>query len=223
MQPNLQEIINLRMAGFISRAAAYLMSKLGELNPNTAAKLGSGALEVVDAEVIHTFGVATGGSGGVYAVLDNSQTTINREIGVSDFDKGRLDEDSYLSVNRVILDYGGIAASYNSKNKVFSPAKYDVAGAARFPAEVLNGRLRVFANNKPLFEMPVDGCVLNGREFQGKEDLRELEIPKIIPGGTDIRIELITPGGTAISGTASNSHHFKLRFQGAITKAAPGK
>ena len=219
---NLQEIINLRMAGFISRAAAYLMTKLGTLNPNTAAKLQSGALEVVDAEIIHTFGIATGGTGGVFAVLDNSQTTINREIGISDFDKGRLDEDSYLAVNRVTLDYGGIAATYNAKNKVFSPAKYDVAGAARFPAEVLNARLRVYANNKPLFELPVDSIVLNGREFQGKEDLREMDIPKIIPGGTDIRIELITPGGTAISGTASQTHHFKLRFQGAVTKAAPG-
>jgi hypothetical protein len=65
---NLQEIINLRMAGFISRAAAYLMSKLGTLNPNTASKLASGSLEVTDAEIIHTFGVATGGSGGTYTI-----------------------------------------------------------------------------------------------------------------------------------------------------------
>lgn len=220
---NLQEIINLRVAGLISRAAAYLMTKLETLNPKTAAKLANKQLEVVDAEIIHTFGVATGGSGGTYTILDNSQSTINREVGVSDFDKGRLDEDSYLAVNRVTLDYGGLAASYNAKNKVFSPAKYDVAGAARFPAEVLNGRLRIYANNKPLFELPVDSIVLNGREFQGKEDLREMDIPKVIPGGTDIRIELITPSGTAISGTASNTHHFKLRFQGAITKAAPGE
>ncbi len=115
----LDQIIQYRMAGFLGRAAAYLVNKLGELNPKTAAKLSAGQLEVQDGEIIHTFSVTAGTTGGVTAVLDNSQTTNNKEVGVSDFDKGMLPEDSYLAVNRVILDYGGIAASYAPKTKTY--------------------------------------------------------------------------------------------------------
>lgn len=215
------EVVQLRNAGLLSPAAAYLMLKLGEVDTDTAAKLAAGVLEIADAEVIHTFSVTAVTQTGTVNVLNNNITSIDKAIGVTDFDKGQLPKNSYLAVSRVILDYSAAAASYAPLTSVFSPAKFDIAGAARHPAGILNGKLIVYSNNKPLFEMPVDSLVLNGREFTGAETVRELAVPKIIPGGTDIKIELIMAGATG--GTSGHFHHFKVRFQGAITKSAPGK
>lgn len=209
----------LQNAGVKSAAAAYLMTKLGQLNPDAAAKLAAGNLEIVDAEVMHTFAPVTGNTGTITA-MDNSGSPVVKEIGVTDFDNGMLPKDQYFAVDRIILDTAGTAASHTPKTKAYSPAKFDIAGAARYVPEILNGRLRVFANNKPIIDLPVDSFVINGREFTGIENVRQLGIPKLIPGGTEIKIELAVSG--AVTGTAAHYHHLKVRFIGAVTKSAPG-
>lgn len=214
----INDVINLRVAGLISKAGAYLMSKLNKLSQATEQKLASGQIEVRDTTFLHTFSVAVAASGTVN-VMDNS---VGIQQGVSDFDKGKTDKDTYIAIEQIGLEYGGAAAAYAPKTKVFSPFVYDISGVAVVPAAVLNGRFILYANNKPVVELPVSEMMVKGREYQGSEQVKELGTPKIIPGDTQLKAEIVLASGEAVSGTPTHFHHFRVNFRGAGTFATPG-
>lgn len=215
---NINDVINLRVAGLISKAGAYMMTKLNKLSEATARKLAANQIEVRDTTFLHTFRVNVGATGTV-AVMDNAQGI---EQGVSDFDKGKTDKDTYIAIEQIGLEYGGAAAAYTPKTKVFSPFVYDISGAVVVPAAVLNGRFILYANNKPVVELPVSEMMVKGREYQGSEQVKELGTPKIIPGDTQLKAEIVLATNEAVTGTASHIHHFRVNFRGAGTFATPG-
>lgn len=212
-----EEILQFKVTGLISRAAAYLLLNLAFMGTAIANRVNSGELEVVDGEVIHTFNVATT-AGGIVKVLSNDST---RAVGSSDFDKGVLPNDRGICVDRIELWYAGESATDATLSGLYNPHNFAIDGTQRFPAKLLNGYFTLFVNNKPVFEKQVSEMISMGREYQGQNLFGELAIPKCIPPGTAIRAQIELPTGVTVGGT--NTHYFKLKFKGAVTTIAPGK
>lgn len=211
------QILQLRAAKLISRAAAYLLLNISLLPQALATRVTNKEVELFDGEVIHTFSAASTATGNVL-VLTNSST---QAVGVSDFRNGELVSDRAICFDRVELHYAGSSASDISKTGTYTPHVYAIDGTARIPGNVLNGVLRVYVNGKVVVEKQVGELMSLGREYQGVNVAEELAIPKVIPPGVPVKIELELPPGNTVGG--ANTHYFMLKFKGVVTAIQPGK
>lgn len=209
--------LQFRVAGVISRAAAYVLLNLTLLGAALQARVQSNEVEITDGEVIHCFNASSTATGIIKVLGQDSVLS----VGTSDFDKGKLTDDRAICYDRVELHYAGTSASDITKTGTYTPHLYAIDGTQRMTGNLLNGIFRLYVNNKPVIVKRVSEMVNTGREYQGSNIFGEVAIPKVIKPDTAILAEIELPSDTAAGG--SNTHYFKLVLKGAVTAISPGK
>lgn len=185
---------------FMTKEQALLIANKDRLPDSTVSKLEKGDLRFVDI-VKYVNKAITAGAGIVEVFTDG----LDKEVGISNISKGKLDKGENMVLRRVELMYDNIAAGATTKTADYAPL------AATDDNALLNGEIELKIAGTSVMKVPTNSFTQPDRKVVGSQaNGFNLDAPILITEDDDIQILINFAGTMTSAGGTLDFTQFKL-------------
>ena len=186
-------------------AQAYFDKKVSGLSTTTINAYRSGGLKLINGQLYVAREVSVGG--GKIEILPSS---VNREVGITNFDKNQLNDQRNLVVTKMAVKYDASGTDSSKEREV----KY----ATALPGSHLNAELHVLQDGKKVFSAPLSTFSAESAVAKVGDDYKELDSFFLLEENKITEVVIDYPAGAAAH--ASNKEYVKVIFSGLETVKA---
>jgi hypothetical protein len=186
---------------YANKGQTLLFHKVKSLSTDTQRAIKNGTQKFKDG-LFYIRREITGKSG----IVQLFEAKVDKEDGITNFEKGRLPQSVNLMLNRLSIQLAQ-APSIDAKTGKYAPLT-----ALSDPA-VVNGEVEVTVGNRSILRVPINEFMHPAKDTQNSpKNSFNLNAPELIKEGEDIQVELHLVG--IPDNTNSNKTFIEVKFAG---------
>lgn len=187
----------------------WLYNKSHNFSKQSQLDLAANKLRFIDSDIMHIANISA--AAGTFDLLDSTNDKI---VGLSDFDKNKLETGQNAAITKIKVAYGKDATANNT---IAQKINFD-SKTGGFPVELLRAKLVIRQDNKVLLRIPVERFThaADSTMVQGNEDVMKLGTPLILVEQKPISLQLeFNNQAPIVQGTYD--HYLQVRLMGTET------